>query len=48
MANYLKMAQVQAILQLKDRGSPNRRIEKELGIHRITENLVKRPHNRWK
>jgi transposase len=36
MANYLKMAQVQAILQLKDRGWSNRRIERELGIHRET------------
>ena len=36
MANYLKMAQVQAILQLKDRGWSNRRIERELGVHRET------------
>ena len=36
MANYLKMAQVQAILQLKKGGWSNRRIERELGIHRET------------
>jgi len=36
MANYLTMAQVQTVLQLKDRGWSNRRIERELGIHRET------------
>lgn len=36
MANYLKMAQVQAIFQLKKSGWSNRRIERELGIHRET------------
>ena len=36
MANYLKMAQVQLILQLKDSGWSNRRIGQELGIHRET------------
>jgi len=36
MANYLKMATVQAILTLKQRGWSNRRIERELGIRRET------------
>ena len=36
MANYLKMATVQAILTLKERGWSNRRIERELGIRRET------------
>lgn len=36
MANYLKMALVQAIFQLKDCDWSNRRIERELGIHRET------------
>ena len=34
MANYLKMAQVQTIFQLKNSGWSNRQIERELGIHR--------------
>ncbi len=36
MANYLKMAQVQVILQLKERGWSNRRISRELDIDRGT------------
>jgi len=36
MANYLKMAQVQTILELKKRGWSNRRIGKELGVDRET------------
>ncbi len=39
MANYLKMAQEQLILQLKERGWSNRSIGKELGIDRGTVNL---------
>jgi len=38
MANYLNMAQVQTILQLKKCGWSNRRISRELGIHRDTVN----------
>ncbi len=38
MENYLKMAQVHTILQLKDRGWSNRRIGRELGICRDTVN----------
>ena len=36
MANRLKMATVQAILQLKEHGWSNRRIERELGVRRET------------
>ena len=36
MANRLKMATVQAILQLKKHGWSNRRIERELGVRRET------------
>ena len=36
MANELKMAKVQSILTLHERGWSNRRIAKELGIHRDT------------
>jgi len=36
MANELKMAQTQSILTLHERGWSNRRIAKELGIHRDT------------
>ena len=38
MVNYLKMAQLQTIIQLKKRGWSNRRISSELGIHRDTVN----------
>ncbi len=36
MANYLTMAQVQTAVDLKARGWSNRRIQRELGIHRDT------------
>ena len=36
MANRLKMATVQTILQLKKHGWSNRRIERELGVRRET------------
>jgi transposase len=36
MANHLKMAQVQAIQVLRERGWSYRRIARELGIHRDT------------
>jgi transposase len=45
MANYLKMAQIQTIIELKKRGWSNRRISRELGIYRGT---VNRYVNRWK
>jgi hypothetical protein len=36
MANELKMGQIEAILSLHQRGWSNRRIAKELGVHRET------------
>ncbi|MDP6526824.1 MAG: helix-turn-helix domain-containing protein, partial [Kiritimatiellia bacterium] len=36
MANELKMANIQSILTLNERGWSNRRIARELGIHRDT------------
>ena len=36
MANRLKMAKVNAILQLRERGWSQRRIARELGVHRVT------------
>ncbi len=36
MANRLKMADIQAILLLKRRGWSDRRIARELGVHRET------------
>ncbi|MCP4567566.1 MAG: IS21 family transposase [FCB group bacterium] len=38
MANYLKMTNVQVILQLKERGWSNRRISRELGVNKDTVN----------
>ncbi len=36
MANLLTMADIQAILGLHERGWPQRRIARELGVHRET------------
>ncbi|MBL7223114.1 MAG: helix-turn-helix domain-containing protein [Candidatus Brocadiae bacterium] len=42
MANRLKMAKVNAIVQLRERGWPFRRIARELGVHRDTVSRVVR------
>ena len=42
MANRLKMAKVNAILQLRERGWSFRRIARELGVHRDTVSRVVR------
>ncbi len=44
MANQLKMAQIQAILALRQRGWSCRRIANELGIHRETVSRYVREH----